>query len=129
MVFMLVFGNLLNTSVTVYAEDGPDPEPTPTEISDPSQEEVLEPVEEPQEEVPPEEETPPVEETVLSKIETVEMFTTRIKNKSKVYYVVGTGQSGEYTAGRELPVGVITSVLGGPFFLYLLKKSRSKTMM
>jgi len=31
--------------------------------------------------------------------------------------------------GRELPVGVITSVIGGPFFLYLLKKSRSKTMM
>ncbi len=31
--------------------------------------------------------------------------------------------------GRELPVGVITSVLGGPFFLYLLKKSKSKAMM
>lgn len=31
--------------------------------------------------------------------------------------------------GRELPVGVITSVIGGPFFLYLLKKSKRKTMM
>lgn len=31
--------------------------------------------------------------------------------------------------GRELPVGVITSVIGGPFFLYLLKRARSKTMM
>lgn len=32
-------------------------------------------------------------------------------------------------SGRELPVGVITSVLGGPFFLYLLRKSRNKTMI
>ena len=32
-------------------------------------------------------------------------------------------------SGRELPVGVITSVIGGPFFLYLLKKNKSKSIM
>jgi transport system permease protein len=27
-------------------------------------------------------------------------------------------------APRELPIGVLTSLLGGPFFLFLLKKHR-----
>ena len=31
--------------------------------------------------------------------------------------------------GFEIPVGVITSLFGGPFFLYLLKKSKSKKLI
>lgn len=31
--------------------------------------------------------------------------------------------------GAEIPVGIITSIFGGPFFLYLLKKSRSKKLI
>ena len=31
-------------------------------------------------------------------------------------------------APAEIPVGVITALLGGPFFLYLLLKSRHKTV-
>lgn len=31
--------------------------------------------------------------------------------------------------GVEIPVGVITSLFGGPFFLYLLKKPKSKKLM
>jgi len=31
--------------------------------------------------------------------------------------------------GVEIPVGVITSIFGGPFFLYLLKKSKSKKLI
>ena len=32
-------------------------------------------------------------------------------------------------SGIEIPVGVITSLFGGPFFLYLLKKSKSKKLI
>lgn len=31
--------------------------------------------------------------------------------------------------GVEIPVGIITSVFGGPFFLYLLRKSKKNTMI
>ncbi|EOD00742.1 FecCD family ABC transporter permease [Caldisalinibacter kiritimatiensis] len=31
--------------------------------------------------------------------------------------------------GAEIPVGIITSIFGGPFFLYLLKKSKSKKLV
>lgn len=31
--------------------------------------------------------------------------------------------------GMEIPVGIITAVFGGPFFLYLLKSSRSKRLI
>ena len=31
--------------------------------------------------------------------------------------------------GFEIPVGVITSLFGGPFFLYLLKKSKSRKLI
>jgi iron complex transport system permease protein len=32
------------------------------------------------------------------------------------------------TSGQELPVGVVTALLGGPFFFYLLKSRRSRGM-
>ncbi|WIV11816.1 iron ABC transporter permease [Proteiniborus sp. MB09-C3] len=31
--------------------------------------------------------------------------------------------------GTEIPVGIITSIFGGPFFLYLLKKSKSRKLI
>ena len=31
--------------------------------------------------------------------------------------------------GIEIPVGIITSVFGGPFFLYLLKRNKSKRLV
>jgi len=51
--------------------------------------------------------------TMKAKVETAEMVTTRIKNKPKVYYVVGTGQSGEYTAGKDTFIAEIIKVTGG----------------
>jgi iron complex transport system permease protein len=32
------------------------------------------------------------------------------------------------TSGQELPVGVVSALLGGPFFFYLLKSRRSRGM-
>ncbi len=51
--------------------------------------------------------------TMKAKVDTVEAFTTRIKNKPNVYYVVGTGQSGEYTAGRDTFIADVIKVTGG----------------
>jgi len=51
--------------------------------------------------------------TMKSKVETAEALTTRIKNKPNVYYVVGTGQSGEYTAGRDTFIAEVIKVTGG----------------
>ena len=31
--------------------------------------------------------------------------------------------------GQELPVGIITALLGGPFFCYLLKITRGQTIL
>ena len=31
-------------------------------------------------------------------------------------------------SGQELPVGVVTALLGGPFFFYLLKSRRTRGM-
>ena len=39
--------------------------------------------------------------SMKSKVETVKMYTNNIKNKPTAYYVVGTGQHGEYTAGKD----------------------------
>lgn len=51
--------------------------------------------------------------TMKAKVETTKMFTSRIKNKPKVYYVVGTGQSGEYTAGKDTFIADVIKVTGG----------------
>lgn len=51
--------------------------------------------------------------TMKSKVETVEMFTKRIKNKPDVYYVVGTGQGGEYTAGKDTFIAEVIEIAGG----------------
>ncbi len=37
--------------------------------------------------------------SLRSKVQSVEMWTSKIKNKPSVYYVVGTGEHGEYTFG------------------------------
>ena len=48
-----------------------------------------------------------------SKVETVKMYTNSIKNKPTAYYVVGTGQHGEYTAGKDTFVAELIRVAGG----------------
>ncbi|WIV11817.1 helical backbone metal receptor [Proteiniborus sp. MB09-C3] len=51
--------------------------------------------------------------TMKSKVETVKMYTGNVKNKPKAYYVVGTGQYGEYTAGKDTFISEIIRVAGG----------------
>ena len=33
---------------------------------------------------------------------------------------------GRFITGSEIPLGILTSLVGGPFFVYLLKKTRAK---
>lgn len=51
--------------------------------------------------------------SMKSKVETVQMHTRNIKNKPTAYYVVGTGQYGEYTAGKDTFVAEIIRIAGG----------------
>lgn len=51
--------------------------------------------------------------SMKSKVETVKMYTNNIKNKPTAYYVVGTGQHGEYTAGKDTFVAELIRVAGG----------------
>ena len=51
--------------------------------------------------------------SMKSKVETVNMYTNNIKNKPTAYYVVGTGQHGEYTAGKDTFVAELIRVAGG----------------
>lgn len=51
--------------------------------------------------------------SMKSKVETVKMYTNNIKNKPTAYYVVGTGQYGEYTAGKDTFVAELIRVAGG----------------
>lgn len=51
--------------------------------------------------------------SMKSKVETVQMHTKNIKNKPKAYYVVGTGQFGEYTAGKDTFIAEIIRIAGG----------------
>lgn len=51
--------------------------------------------------------------TMKSKVQTVQMYTKGIKNKPTAYYVVGTGQWGEYTAGKDTFIAEIIRIAGG----------------
>ena len=51
--------------------------------------------------------------SLKSKVETVKMYTSNIKNKPKAYYVVGTGQYGEYTAGKDTFIAELIRIAGG----------------
>ncbi len=51
--------------------------------------------------------------SMKSKVETVKMYTNNIKNKPTAYYVVGTGQYGEYTAGKDTFVAELIRLAGG----------------
>ncbi|MFA5523115.1 MAG: helical backbone metal receptor [Tissierellales bacterium] len=51
--------------------------------------------------------------SMKSKLETVKMYTNNIKNRPTAYYVVGTGQYGEYTAGKDTFVAELIRVAGG----------------
>lgn len=51
--------------------------------------------------------------SMKSKVETVKMYTNNVKNKPTAYYVVGTGQYGEYTAGKDTFVAELIRIAGG----------------
>lgn len=51
--------------------------------------------------------------TMKAKVETAESLTSGIKNKPKTYYVVGTGQGGEYTAGSDTFIADFIKIAGG----------------
>lgn len=51
--------------------------------------------------------------SMKAKVETVKMYTSNIKNKPTAYYVVGTGQYGEYTAGKDTFIAELIRVAGG----------------
>ncbi|WP_352420196.1 helical backbone metal receptor [Proteiniborus sp.] len=51
--------------------------------------------------------------SMKSKVETVKMYTNKIKNKPTAYYVVGTGQYGEYTAGKDTFLAELIRIAGG----------------
>ncbi len=51
--------------------------------------------------------------SMKSKVETVKMYTNNIKHKPTAYYVVGTGQYGEYTAGKDTFIAEIVRISGG----------------
>lgn len=48
-----------------------------------------------------------------SKVGTVQMKLSNVNEKPQAYYVVGTGQWGEYTAGRDTFISEIIAIAGG----------------
>lgn len=51
--------------------------------------------------------------SLKAKVETVKMYTKSVKYRPLAYYVVGTGQYGEYSAGKETYIADIIRVAGG----------------
>lgn len=51
--------------------------------------------------------------SMKSKVGTLQMRLKSVKNKPEAYFVVGTGQWGEYTAGRDTFISEIISLAGG----------------
>lgn len=46
-----------------------------------------------------------------------------------IFLLVSDTLARTIVSGVEIPVGIITSIFGGPFFLYLLKRSKSKKLI
>lgn len=51
--------------------------------------------------------------SMKSKVENVEMLIKEIKHRPSAYYVVRTGQGGEYTAGRDTFISEVIDITGG----------------